>query len=89
MTPAGSAGQGKTSLEQDLGRLDAIVRALEAEDLDLDKALALFEEGVERLRTARERLAEAGTRLKALREAADGGLRLEDLERPGRQQTDD
>ncbi len=81
MTPAGSAGQGKASLEQDLGRLDAIVRALEAEDLDLDRALALFEEGIERLRSARERLTEAGVRLKALREAADGGLKLEDLDR--------
>jgi len=76
-----AAGQGQSSLEQDLGRLDAIVRALEAEDLDLDRALALFEEGIERLRSARERLTEAGVRLKALREAADGGVRLDDLDR--------
>ncbi len=69
------------SLEQDLGRLDAIVRALEADDLDLDKALALFEEGIERLRTARERLGQAEVRLKQLREAADGGLKLDDLQR--------
>jgi exodeoxyribonuclease VII small subunit len=69
------------SLEQDLNRLDAIVRALEAEDLDLDRALALFEEGIERLRTARERLTEAGVRLRQLREAADGGLKLDDLDR--------
>ena len=76
-----SPGPDQSSLEQDLARLDAIVRALEAEDLDLDRALALFEEGIARLRTARERLGEAGVRLKALREAADGGLRLDDLER--------
>ena len=75
------AGREKVSLEQDLSRLDAIVRALEAEDLDLDRALALFEEGIERLRAARERLGEAGVRLKALREAADGGVRLDDLDR--------
>jgi exodeoxyribonuclease VII small subunit len=68
------------SLEEDLGRLDAIVRALEAEDLDLDRALSLFEEGIERLRAARERLSEAGLRLRQLREAGDG-LRLDDLDR--------
>ena len=66
------------SLQEDLARLDAIVRALEANDLDLDRALALFEEGVERLRTARERLASAELRLRQLREAADGSVRLDD-----------
>jgi len=67
------------SLQEDLARLDAIVRALEANDLDLDKALALFEEGVERLRAARERLSGAELRLKQLREAADGSVRVDDL----------
>jgi exodeoxyribonuclease VII small subunit len=66
------------SLQEDLARLDAIVRALEANELDLDRALALFEEGVERLRTARERLAAAELRLSQLREAADGSVRLDD-----------
>jgi len=67
------------SLQEDLGRLDAIVRALEANDVDLDAALALFEEGVERLRSARERLAAAELRLRQLREAADGSVRLDDV----------
>jgi len=57
--------------------------------VDLDRALALFEEGVERLRTARERLSEAGLRLRQLREAADGELKLDDLDRAGRRPTDD
>ena len=42
-----------------LERLEEIVRRLEGEDLDLDDALKLFEEGVERLRSAREQLAKA------------------------------
>ncbi|HVM43716.1 MAG TPA: exodeoxyribonuclease VII small subunit [Gemmatimonadales bacterium] len=84
-----SAERTKKSLEDDLNRLDAIVRALETEDVDLDRALALFEEGVERLRTARERLSEAGLRLRQLREAADGELKLDDLDRAGRRPTDD
>ena len=45
-----------TSFARQLERLEEIVRRLEAEDLDLDQALKLFEEGVERLRQARERL---------------------------------
>ena len=47
-----------------LERLEAIVRKLEAEDLDLDEALKLFEEGVERLRAAREQLAQAELKVK-------------------------
>lgn len=76
-----SAEKRAPSLEEDLNRLDGIVRALETEDVDLDRALALFEEGVERLRTARARLAEAELRLRQLREAADGELKLDDLDR--------
>lgn len=43
-------------LNEQLERLEAIVRKLESEDLSLDDALSLFEEGVERLRAAREQL---------------------------------
>jgi exodeoxyribonuclease VII small subunit len=49
---------------KELDRLEAIVRELEAEDLDLDAALKLFEEGVERLRAAREQLAQAELKVK-------------------------
>jgi exodeoxyribonuclease VII small subunit len=69
----------KASLQADLERLEAIVRALEQEDLDLDRALALFEEGVARLREARTRLGDAELRLKQLREAADGSPDVTDL----------
>ena len=71
--PHGTAPQGPApSLQSDLARLEAIVRALEAPDVDLDQALVLFEEGVGRLRDARERLAAAELRLTQLREAAAG-----------------
>ncbi len=49
---------------KELERLEAIVRRLEGEDLDLDEALKLFEEGVERLRAAREQLAQADVKVK-------------------------
>jgi exodeoxyribonuclease VII small subunit len=51
-----------------LERLEAIVRRLEAEDLDLDEALKLFEEGVERLRAAREQLSQAELKVKKVLE---------------------
>ena len=44
------------------------------ERADLDAALALFEEGVNRLRNARERLATAQLRVRAVMEDADGTL---------------
>lgn len=53
---------------EQMERLEAIVRKLEAEDLDLDAALKLFEEGVERLRVAREQLAQAELKVKKVLE---------------------
>ena len=67
-------------LADELARLEEIVRKLEGEDVDLDAALALFEEGVARLRTARERLADAELKVQAVLEAADGELRVRNLD---------
>jgi exodeoxyribonuclease VII small subunit len=66
---------------QDVERLEEIVRRLEAEELDLDEALRLFEEGVQRLRTARERLGSAELRVRQVLADQAGKLRLEDLDR--------
>ncbi len=81
MSERKEAKAGQESLEADLARLEAIVKALEAQDLDLDGALALFEEGIGRLQHARNRIAAAELRLAQLREAAGGEARVEDLER--------
>lgn len=70
----------RTSLAEDLRRLEEIVRALESEEGDLDRSLALFEEGVQRLRTARERLGQAEARVRRVLEDAQGTLRTEDLD---------
>ena len=68
------------SLQDELRRLEEIVRRLESEDVDLDVALALFEEGVARLRAARERLADAEMKVRRVIEQADGTLELDDLD---------
>jgi len=67
-------------LADELARLEEIVRKLEADDVELDTALALFEEGVARLRAARERLADAELKVQAVLEAADGDIRLTDID---------
>lgn len=41
------------TLGDDIRRLEEIVRRLEAEELPIEEALTLFEEGVGRLRSAR------------------------------------
>ena len=63
-----------------LERLEKIVRQLESEDLDLDGALKLFEEGVERLREARDRLAAAELKVKQVLTDQAGRVRLDDVD---------
>ena len=67
-----------STIADDLARLEEIVRRLEADDVELDAALTLFEEGVARLRAARERLAAADLKVQSVLEGAGGELRLKD-----------
>lgn len=67
-------------LADELARLEEIVRKLEADDVELDAALVLFEEGVARLRAARDRLVAAELKVQAVLEEAGGDLRLTDLD---------
>ena len=68
-----------TTLSEELRRLEEIVRQLESEDPDLDCALTLFEEGITRLRSARESLAAAELRIQKVLEEAGGEIRLRNL----------
>ena len=67
-------------LADELARLEDIVRRLESDDVELDEALALFEEGVQRLRAARERLTAAELKVQAVLEEAGGDIRLTDAD---------
>ena len=69
----------KPSFQREIGRLEEIVRSLEANDLDLDQALRLFEEGVGRLKTARRLLGESEITVKQVLEEADGTLNTDDV----------
>jgi exodeoxyribonuclease VII small subunit len=66
------------TFEETLSRLEAIVRALDADDMELDRALQLFEEGISLLRTAATELSRADARLKVLTERAGGVFELRD-----------
>jgi len=65
---------------QQLERLEEIVHRLEAQELDLDEALKLFEEGIERLRAARERLTAAEAQVKQVLSDKAGNFRVEDFD---------
>jgi len=69
-----------SSIADELARLEEIVRKLEADDVELDAALALFEEGVARLRAARDRLSAAELKVQKVLEEAGGDLRFTDLD---------
>jgi exodeoxyribonuclease VII small subunit len=65
------------NFEESIDRLEEIVQELDGDDVELARALELFEEGVERLRSASSELARAESQLKLLVESADGTLAAE------------
>ncbi len=68
------------SLAEELKSLEEIVRRLERDDTDLDEALRLFEDGIARLKRARERLAEAEQAVKVVLAGARGTIRSESVD---------
>jgi exodeoxyribonuclease VII small subunit len=67
------------SFEQRLRRLEEIVGELESDRIDLERALALFEEGVACLRSATEELGKVEARVQRLVERTDGTFEVLDL----------
>lgn len=57
-----------------VARLEQILSRLEREDLELDEALVLFEEGVGHVREAERLLRAAELRVERLLERPDGGV---------------
>lgn len=64
--------------EESVQRLQVIVTELEGDRLPLAQALALFEEGVARLREATAALSDAEARVQQLVESIDGSLTVVD-----------
>jgi exodeoxyribonuclease VII small subunit len=62
------------TFEERMTRLEEIAGQLEGQGLELDRALALFEEGIETLRAAAKELATAEAKVQRLVERADGSF---------------
>lgn len=70
----------KLSLSQAIEQLEVIVQRLEREELELEEALKLFDEGMELIRAAEHELTESQGRLKQVLTDRRGRQRLVDFE---------
>ncbi len=68
--------------EEALKKLEAIVTAMESDDLPLETLLAKYEEGTRLARACQEKLAEAEVRIRQLEKTAAGELKLKPLATP-------
>jgi exodeoxyribonuclease VII small subunit len=79
--PARPAEPVKASLpfEEALQKLEAVVEAMESEDLPLETLIKRYEEGVKLAQVCQARLAEAEVRIQQLEKGASGELKLKPL----------
>lgn len=65
--------------EEALKKLEAIVEAMESDDLPLETLLAKYEEGALLAKTCQEKLADAELKIQQLEKTAAGELKLKPL----------
>ena len=70
----------RLDFEAMLAKLEEIARALDRDDLGLDEAIALFEEGIARLREANEWLETASGRVEEIIATSSGRFETRPLE---------
>lgn len=84
--PNHTKGAGQTSpakslpFEEALKNLEAIVEAMEADDLPLETLLAKYEEGARLVKICQEKLAEAEVKIQLLEKTAAGEMKLKVLD---------
>ena len=69
----------KKSFEENMERLEQIVRAMERGDVALEESLKLFQEGTELVRSCEKLLDEAQLQVQKVMTATDGSPVLEDF----------
>jgi exodeoxyribonuclease VII small subunit len=72
--------ENKGSFEASLKRLEQIVDELENGEITLERALDIYEEGVELSKFCVERLSQAELKLKKLSKDIEGAFKLTDME---------
>ncbi|HPC62745.1 MAG TPA: exodeoxyribonuclease VII small subunit [Verrucomicrobiota bacterium] len=73
------AEPGDLPFEEALKKLEAIVEAMESEDLPLESLITRYEEGMKLARVCQQKLAQAETRIQVLERDASGELKLQPL----------
>jgi len=79
-----SAGQNSPAknppFEEALQKLEAVVEAMESDDLPLETLLAKYEEGAKLVKICQEKLAEAELKIQQLEKTAAGEMKLKPLD---------
>lgn len=70
----------KTNFEESLKKLKKIVEELEKEDVPLDDALKLFEDGIKLSDICKSQLEEADKKVQVLLKDKKGNIKIEDLD---------
>ncbi len=73
------AAKGSLPFEEALKKLEAIVEAMESEELPLEALLAKYEEGTRLVKICQEKLAEAELKIQQLEKNAAGEMKLKPL----------
>ncbi len=68
------------NFEEALKRLEEIAKSLEREDIALDDAINLYEEGMKLVEFCSKKLQEAQNRVKLITSIKDGKLQTEDFD---------
>ena len=71
--------QKKTTFEEDMQRLEQIVRAMERGDVPLEESLKLFQEGTALVQSCQKRLDDAKLQVQKVLTDANGNPMMEDL----------
>jgi len=73
---------GNLAFEDALKRLEAIVEAMESEELPLETLLSKYEEGTQMAKICQDKLAEAELKIQQLEKMPSGDLKVKPLQTP-------